>query len=120
MPTVDVDSTSFEEQVLKSEGLIVVDFWAPWCPWCRKLAPDYESLSDEFKGRIKFTKLNADDSPDVAERYGVQGLPTLKFFCQGRTVGELVGYSPKPMLKNAVDDVLSRSKQCIEQSSPIK
>ncbi len=120
MPTVNVDSTNFEEQVLKSKGLIIVDFWAPWCPWCRKLAPDYETLSNEYGDRVKFAKLNADDSPSIAEQYGVQGLPTLKFFCGGRTVGELTGYRPKPMLKAEIENMVAHYKECLEQSSPVR
>jgi thioredoxin 1 len=118
LPTAaDVGSSNWNE-VTRSESLVLVDFWAPWCPWCRKLSPEFDSLSSEYKDRVKFVKLNVQDAPDVANKYGVEGLPTLKFFCQGRSVGEIVGYLPKPNLKAEVDKMLQIYKQCAEQSSP--
>lgn len=119
MPTIDVTSENWEEEVAKDPKLVLVDFWAPWCPWCRKLAPDFEALSSEYQGRVKFAKVNADDNPDIAEKYGVQGLPTLKFFCMGRPVAEIVGYMPKPALKGEIEMNLPIYKQCIDQSSPL-
>ncbi len=82
--------------------------------------PDFDSLSDEYRGRLEFVKLNADESPDIASRYGVQGLPTLKFFCAGRPIAEIVGYLPRSTLKMQLDGMLSMYKDCLDQSSPMK
>ncbi len=82
--------------------------------------PDFESLSDEYRGRLAFVKLNADQSSDIASRYGVQGLPTLKFFCAGRPIAEIVGYLPRNTLKMQLDGMLSMYKDCLDQSSPMK
>jgi len=81
--------------------------------------PDFESLSDEYQGRLRFATVNADEAPDLAAKYGVQGLPTLKFFCAGRPVAEIVGYLPKNSLKMQLDRMLSMYKDCLKQSSAI-
>lgn len=120
MPFTDVRSQDWEEKVLKSATPVIVDFWAPWCPWCRRLAPDFESLSNEYTGRLIFAKVNVDDSPDISERYGVQGLPTLKLICSGRPITELVGYLPKDALRNQLNQLLNTYKQCLEQSSELR
>ena len=119
MAVVDITSKNWENEVEKAPNLVLVDFWAPWCPWCRKLAPDFEALATEYQGMVKFGKVNADDSPDIAEKFGVQGLPTLKFFCEGRPVAEVVGYLPKTVLKAEIDKMLPIYRECIKQSSPL-
>ncbi len=82
--------------------------------------PDFDSLSDEYRGRLAFVKLNADQSSDISSRYGVQRLPTLKFFCAGRPIAEIVGYLPRNALKMQLDGMLSMYKDCLDQSSPMK
>lgn len=119
MTAIDLTSGNWENEVTKAPNLVLIDFWAPWCPWCRKLAPDFEALAGEYQGRVKFVKVNADDNPDIAEKYGVQGLPTLKFFCEGRPVAEIVGYLPKPALRAEIEKTLPIYKECITQSSPL-
>ncbi len=117
MTTIDVDSSSWNEKVLKSSLPVIVDFWALWCPWCKKLMPDFESLSSQYDGKLTFAKINVDEAQDVASKYGVQGLPTLKFFCSGRPIAEIVGYMPKDSLKAQLDRMLSMYKDCLDQSS---
>jgi thioredoxin-like negative regulator of GroEL len=82
--------------------------------------PDFEALSNEYSGRLSFAKVNADASPEITSRYGVQGLPTLKFFCAGRPLAEIVGYFPRKALKTQLDQMLSTHKDCLKQSSPLK
>jgi thioredoxin 1 len=118
MAVIDVDESTWEKEVLKSETPVIVDFWAPWCPWCRRLEPEFRALSEEYGGRLKFFKLNVDDSPKVGPRYGVMGLPTLKFFCAGRPLGEIVGYLPRKALKMQLDNMLAAYKDCLDQSTP--
>ncbi len=116
----DVNPADWDRTVSKAEILTLVDFWAPWCPWCRKLAPELESLAPQYDGKIAFVKLNVDDAPLIASRYGVMGLPTLKLFCGGRVVGELVGYMPRNVLKAELDRALTTYRDCLSQSSPLK
>lgn len=120
MLTIDVDSSSWDEKVLKSNIPVIVDFWAPWCGWCKKLKPDFEALSDQYVGKLAFAKVNVDEASDLAAKYGVQGLPTLKFFCLGRPIAEIVGYMPKDALKKQLDHMLSVYKSCLDQSSVLR
>ena len=91
----DQDSRSF----VKSGGLVVVDFWAPWCPPCRYLAPIIKELAREYAGRIKFGKLNVDKNPKTARRYGIRAIPTLLVFKNGSLVDRIIGAMPKEMLE---------------------
>jgi len=113
-----VDSSSWDVEVLKSDRLTIVEFWAPWCPWCKRLIPILEEMEGEYQGRLRFLMLNVDENPDMAARYGVMGLPTIKFFCNGRTVGEIIGFMPKEHLKHEFDSLISRYRDCLSQSSP--
>ncbi len=116
----DVNPTDWDKTVAKADTLTVVDFWAPWCPWCRKLTPELEALAPQYSGKINLVKLNVDEAPLIASRYGVMGLPTLKFFCGGRDVGGLVGYMPRNVLRAELDRALTTYKDCLSQSSPLR
>ena len=74
---IDVTDDSFEEDVLKAETPVLVDFWADWCAPCKMIAPVVEALAEEFDGKVKFTKLDVDSNPKVATSYGIRGIPTL-------------------------------------------
>ncbi len=116
----DVNPTEWDKIVAKADTLTVVDFWAPWCPWCRKLTPELEALAPQYAGKVNLVKLNVDEAPLIASRYGVMGLPTLKFFCGGRDVGEVVGYMPRNVLRAELDRALTTYKDCLSQSSPLR
>jgi thioredoxin 1 len=85
------DSAGFSADVLASDVPVLVDFWAAWCGPCRSLAPHLDTLATRFAGKAKVIKVNADENPDVAARYGVRGLPTLLVFKGGKVVDQLVG-----------------------------
>jgi thioredoxin 1 len=93
------DSAGFSADVLASDVPVLVDFWAAWCGPCRALAPHLDTLATRFAGKAKVIKVNADENPDVAARYGVRGLPTLLVFKGGKVVDQLVGNpgSAKPL-----------------------
>ena len=86
-----VSTAEFDKQVLEAEGPVLVDFWAVWCGPCRAIAPAVDAVADEFSGRAKVFKLNVDENPEIAGRYGVQSIPTLIVFKGGQKVNELVG-----------------------------
>ncbi|MBE8539073.1 thioredoxin [Geoglobus acetivorans] len=99
---IKVDASNFDE-VLKKYGNVVVDFWAEWCMPCRMIAPIVEQLAKEYAGKVVFAKLNTDENPMIASRYGITGIPTLIFFKDGRPVDKVVGALPKAELKRWVE-----------------
>jgi len=105
---IHVDDSNFQNQVLESSVPVIVDFWAPWCGPCKMMAPVLEELSREYEGKVIFTKLNTDENYDSAMQYGIQSIPTLVIFKDGREVddGRLVGFAPKNQLKRRIDRAL--------------
>jgi thioredoxin 1 len=93
--TVAVDTASWEEQVVHSEVPVLVDFWAPWCAPCRMIAPALEELAEEFAGRVKIAKVNVDDNGEISAHFGIQGIPTLLLFKEGKVAAQYVGARPK-------------------------
>ncbi len=114
------NQSNFDQVVLASPTPIVVDFWAPWCVHCRKLAPTYEDLAAQMGGELKFVTVNVDEERDLQQRFGVSSLPTLKFFCSGREVGEFVGAAPKQQLEATFKHMLRSYKECLDSSSPLQ
>lgn len=104
---VEVTSSGWESEVIKAQGLIMVDFWAAWCAPCRIISPTVEELSKEYAGKMKFFKLNTDESPDIASKYNIMGIPTLMFFKDGNKIDAIVGAIPKQQLKAKIDSLLS-------------
>lgn len=102
-----VTSATWDQEVLKSPTLVLVDFWAVWCGPCRMVAPIVDEISKEYAGKVKVLKLNTDENPDVAGKYRIMGIPTLMFFKDGKTVDQIVGAVPKAQLKSKVDALLA-------------
>jgi thioredoxin 1 len=103
---IHVTDDAFEKTVLQAEIPVVVDFWAPWCGPCRMVAPILDKLAEEFAGKILITKVNTDDNPVWAQKFNVQGIPTMLFIADGKVVHTQVGALPEPMLRSAVDQFL--------------
>ena len=97
---------NFEEEVLKSDKLVMVDFWASWCGPCRMLGPIVEELAAENEGKVKIGKLSTEDNPEMPQRYGIMSIPCLKFFKNGEEVGELIGVRPKESIQAKIDELL--------------
>ncbi|MGL9760573.1 MAG: thioredoxin TrxA [Symbiopectobacterium sp.] len=96
---IHLTDNSFETDVLQAEGAILVDFWAEWCGPCKMIAPILNEISDEFEGRITVAKLNIDENPATAPKYGIRGIPTLLLFKNGEVVAKKVGALSKGQLK---------------------
>jgi thioredoxin 1 len=107
---IEVSDQDFEQKVLKSSKPVVVDYWAPWCGPCRMMAPIFEELSTEYHDQMEFAKMNTDDNPSVPGRLGIQGIPTLIFFKDGREVNRIVGAVRREIFKRQIDTVLAGAK----------
>jgi len=103
---VHIDDNNFDEAVIKSKTPVLVDFWAPWCGPCKAVAPILDDLANDYKDKIVIAKLNVDESPQNASKYGVSAIPTMLIFKDGEPVHSIVGYKPKPELKKAIDEVI--------------
>lgn len=112
---VHVTDEVFDETVIKSTIPVVVDFWAPWCGPCRMVAPVLEKLAKELSGKLVVAKVNVDENPEWAGRYGVQSIPTMMLVANGKIVHRQVGALPEPLLREMIklflEVVQSQSKK---------
>ncbi len=99
---ITVNDANFESEVIQSDLPVLVDFWAPWCGPCRMVAPTVEALAEKYAGRLKVGKLNVDESPVTAGRYGIRGIPTLMVFKGGEMVDQVVGVIPQSALEDKI------------------
>jgi thioredoxin 1 len=104
---IHVNDNTFDNVVLKSPIPVLVDFWAPWCAPCRAVAPALERIASEYEGRLLVVKVNVDDNPEWAGRYGVMSIPTLLLFSEGRVADKHVGALPYNYLKQIVEQILA-------------
>ena len=99
---IHVTDSAFEKTVLQSKVPVIVDFWAPWCGPCRMVAPTLEKLAKENAGKLLIAKVNTDENPQWAGRYGVQSIPTMLFVARGKIIHRQIGALPEPMLRDVI------------------
>ena len=110
---INVTDEAFEKTVVQADLPVVVDFWAPWCGPCKMVAPILEKIAKEYAGKVLVAKVNTDNHSEWANKFGVQGIPTMLFMSNGKVVHQQVGALPEPMLRTVLDqflDVISESE----------
>lgn len=106
MADVTFTDQNFDQDVLKSQEPVLVDFWAEWCAPCRIVGPVVEELAKEYEGKIKVGKLNIDENPQTPSRYGVMSIPTIMIFKDGQPVKSIIGAQGKDNFKKAIEEVV--------------
>ncbi len=99
---INITDVNFEQEVLKSDIPVLVDFWAEWCMPCKMVAPTVEAIAKEYEGRLKVCKLNVDEGPQTSATYNVTGIPTLALFKNGEIANKVIGVRPKSELESAI------------------
>jgi thioredoxin 1 len=107
---IHVTDAAFEKTVLQNPLPVIVDFWAPWCGPCKMIAPMLEKIAKEHGGKLVVAKVNTDENPEYAMKYGVQGIPTLLFIYGGKVLHRQVGALPERMLREAITQFLEVAK----------
>jgi thiol-disulfide isomerase/thioredoxin len=116
---IELDDSSFDETVGKSDKLIIVEFYTTTCPNCRAIAPVYLKMSQELEKEAVFAKINVEINLKVASRYGIMGVPTFKFFCKNQPIGGIVGSINATMLRNTIKDYIKHRLECVNGSTPV-
>ena len=101
-----VDDNNFDQIVLQAKAPVLVDLWAPWCRPCLMIAPILDELAEEYNGRLSIVRLDVDQNPRTASKYGIMSIPTLLIFKEGKPIAHIVGFRPKAELKRSLDDAL--------------
>jgi len=110
MTVIHINQNNFEKEVQNSSKPVIIDFWASWCGPCKMMAPVFEELSTEYEGTLKFAKLSTEEEPMLASQFGIQGIPTLAVFQNGKEVQRIVGFAPKEVMKQKIDEILESVK----------
>jgi thioredoxin 1 len=119
---IELQADDWESEVLKADGPVVVDFWHHMCGWCQKLNPIFAQLPEQFEN-VKFVKINileSEENRQAAMDSGVLGTPTIKVFCDGRDIGEIVGFRPLTRLVKDLGEILANKDECLGQSTPLE
>ena len=103
---LEISDQSFEAEVLKSTQPVLLDMWAPWCGPCRMVGPVIDKLSEQYKGKFKFCKMNVDDNQKTAGKFNVMSIPTLIFFKNGKAIDTVVGAQSESALKSKIESLL--------------
>jgi thioredoxin 1 len=104
---IEATTANWENEVIKEQALVMIDFWAAWCGPCRMISSTVEELAKEYSGKVKVMKLNTDENSEIASKYKIMGIPTIMFFKGGVKLDQIVGVVPKQQLKSKIDTLLA-------------
>jgi thioredoxin 1 len=104
------------ETLISGKNLLAADFWAPWCPFCIRLKPLFETIASKYPD-IQFVKVNVEEQQGLAARYGIRGIPVIKFFCEEKEVGEIVGYVSQNVLEKKISEMGAEAQTCLANTS---
>lgn len=108
MASVEITKENFEKEVLQSDIPVVLDFWAAWCGPCRMMGPVFEELSEEYKGKVKFGKVDTETQQELSAEFQIRGIPSISVVRGSEEIGRLVGFKPKEELKSEIDETLKK------------
>lgn len=106
MAIINITKEIFEEQILKADQPVLVDFWAPWCTYCRRIAPTFDKIAEQQEDKLVFAKVNVDEAPEIAEKYGIDTIPTLLLFKNGEVEGTIVAPDSKAKIETFIQEYL--------------
>jgi thioredoxin 1 len=122
MAVIDVNITNWEQEVLASDKIAIVEFWHQRCPWCQQTIPIYDALSKQYADKVKFTRLNVlidRENREFAMNQGVRGTPTFMFFCDRQPVGTKVGFQSREQLMQSIEEILKEHQKCLAKSTKL-
>ena len=108
MALIHVNESDFREQVLENSGTVLVDFWAQWCPYCRRIAPAFDKVGEQYADTLIAGKINYDEEPQLIERFGIDTIPTLMLFKSGEVIGSVVAPGSKAAIEAFIKEALSQ------------
>ena len=106
MAIINITKDICEEQILKADQPVLVDFWAPWCTYCRRIAPAFDKIAEQQEDKLVFAKVNVDEAPEIAEKYGIDTIPTLLLFKNGEVAGTIVAPDSKAKIETFIQEYL--------------
>ena len=114
--SLDITQETEWDTLISGKKLLAADFWAPWCPFCMRLKPLFESIASKYPD-IQFVKVNVEEQQGLATRYSIRGIPVIKFFCEDKEVGEIVGYVPQNELEKKISEIGAEAQACLANTS---
>ena len=106
MAIINLTKETFKQQISEVDKPVIVDFWAPWCTYCRRIAPAFDKIAEQQENKLVFAKVNVDEAPEIAEKYGIDTIPTLLIFKNGEVVGTIVAPDSKAKIETFIQEYL--------------
>lgn len=106
MAIINITTEDFKHKIVEADQPVIVDFWAPWCTYCRRIAPAFDKIAEQQEDKLVFAKVNVDEAPEIAEKYGIDTIPTLLLFKNGAVAGTIVAPDSKAKIETFIEEYL--------------